>query len=236
MVASSVIVPCFQIDDYLLEAITSILSDGPDDIEIVVVDDGSDPPLDIVEIRPSSANVRVIRRSHAGAGGARNAGVLASSGHRLFFLDADDLWSPGRFSNQMGTLDADPRCLSFGLIEEFLDPDTNWGEYPRPRVRRLDGPSVITLACARATFDRVGPFREDLATGEFIDWLLRARSMGVPETVLPQVLASRRIHRFNRDRARRAESGTYVDILRGHLKTLNGSAVASASEEPAGSS
>jgi glycosyltransferase involved in cell wall biosynthesis len=87
----SVIIPTHNRTELLLEAVASVRAQTIDDVEIVVVDDGSDPPVvledDIVVVRLDPPR---------GPAAARNAGVVASSGRSLAFLDDDDLWLPDR--------------------------------------------------------------------------------------------------------------------------------------------
>lgn len=193
----SVVIPVRDGERYLSEAIGSVLEQRPAPHEIVVVDDGS---------RDGSARIAaafgppviVLRRSPGGsAPAARNAGLAAATGDVLGFLDADDTWRPGRLVAQLGALeDAD---LVFGHVDEQLSPELTEAEraaLPRPRGV-VPGRVVTALLARRTAFDRVGRFDETLAAADFLDWLARARALGLTETMLDRVVADRRIHTRN---------------------------------------
>ncbi len=102
------IVPCFNGERFLGAAIDSVLAQDHRPIEIVVVDDGStDHSLAVAEAYGDP--VRLIRAEHGGIAAARNTGILASHGEYLGFLDADDLYLPGKISAQVAVLEARPR-------------------------------------------------------------------------------------------------------------------------------
>ena len=84
----SVIIPVLNCEKYLPQCIESVLSSTLDDVEVIVVDDGStDRSASIAE---SYEGVTTIRKSHSGCGGARNAGLDVSTGKYVYFLDSDD--------------------------------------------------------------------------------------------------------------------------------------------------
>src|SRR5437764_7563950 len=87
----SVIMPCFNHGEFVAEAVGSVTGIRRDDIELIVVDDGSTDERTRREMeRLSGAGIRVIRQENQGLAAARNAGVRASQGEYLFPLDADD--------------------------------------------------------------------------------------------------------------------------------------------------
>src|SRR5215217_1494790 len=84
----SVIIPCYNQAKYLGEAIESVLGQTYRNFEIIVVDDGSTD--DTVEVAGSYGEVECVEQENRGLAEARNAGVRASKGEYLVFLDADD--------------------------------------------------------------------------------------------------------------------------------------------------
>lgn len=96
MTRVSVIVPVFNAAPYLRRCLDSLLAQTLKEIEIVCVDDGSnDGSEDILDAcAAQDARLRVVRRPHAGAGAARNAGLDLATGEYLFFCDADDFAAP----------------------------------------------------------------------------------------------------------------------------------------------
>lgn len=96
--AFSVVIPTHNRPKMLGDAIRSVLSQRLDDFEVIVVDDGSDPPAEI----PDDARVRLVRlEPNQGISSARNAGVARSQGRYVAFLDDDDLWLPTRLERAL---------------------------------------------------------------------------------------------------------------------------------------
>ncbi len=89
----SVILPIYNMSDYLPESLNSIIEQNFKDIEIICVNDGStDNSLDILyEYAKLDKRIMVINQQNQGAGLARNAGILIAKGKYIFFLDPDDL-------------------------------------------------------------------------------------------------------------------------------------------------
>ncbi|NQU43855.1 glycosyltransferase family 2 protein, partial [bacterium] len=109
----SVIIPTHNDAEYLRESLPSVLQqDYSGDMEIIVVDDGSEPPAEDL-VPPEDSRVRFIRRLPGGVSAARNTGIDSAKGDILFFLDADDLMLPGRIRRQIQAFELDP---DIGLV------------------------------------------------------------------------------------------------------------------------
>lgn len=206
----SVVVPAWNAAAFLSEAIRSILAQDAGPLEIIVVDDGSSD--DTSRVAASfGAPVRVLMQDHAGIAAARNRGVSAARGPLLAFLDADDLWTPEKLRLQRRALDSSPSFdMVFGHAVEFSG--TSPSGAPRPAL--LPGSALIR----RASFDRVGRFREDLRVGEFVDWLARAREAGLRHAVLDAVCLRRRLHAANTGRILAGARQDYVKVVRDALQ------------------
>jgi len=89
----SVVIPCFNSGRFLGEAIESALGQTHQPTEVIVVDDGSMD--DTAQVARRYAEIRYIRQANAGVAAARNAGLHASRGALIVFLDADDRLLPG---------------------------------------------------------------------------------------------------------------------------------------------
>ena len=91
----SVIIPVYKVETYLHQCVDSVLSQTYENIEVILVDDGS--PDSCPEICDQYANadarVKVIHQKNGGLSAARNAGVQCASGNYLAFLDSDDFWN-----------------------------------------------------------------------------------------------------------------------------------------------
>ena len=92
----SVIMPVYNGEKYLKEAIESILSQDFIDFEFIIINDGStdNSPQILNEIKDSNKNVKVIHQENQGSSGARNTAIDLAEGKYIQFLDADDLWKP----------------------------------------------------------------------------------------------------------------------------------------------
>lgn len=192
----SCIVPVFNGERYLEEALDSILAQTSPPAELIVVDDGStDATPQIVE--SYTDRIRYFRQSNRGPAAARNRGILAANGDLLAFLDADDLWLPEKLERQVAFLHDHPDvdlCLTH--YRNFWAP-----ELAAERERYRDHPlgqtcssfNIDTLLARRAVFDD-GLFNEALRNGENTDWFLSARRRGARAEMLPDELARRRFH------------------------------------------
>ena len=191
----SVVVPVFNAASFITEAIESVLSQSHDVLEIVVVDDGStDDSHDV--LANATGPIRIFRQSNQGPSAARNRGIRESKGNVIAFLDADDLWAPGKLEAQILRLQEDEE-LDVVLGRVRYVGDLNAVEQ---NLRfEAEDQSVINVNLGsglfrRRVFDRVGYFAEELRHFEDHDWFLRARESGVRMTILPAVTLFYRRH------------------------------------------
>src|SRR5882672_6803905 len=128
----SVIVPAYNCALYLAEALDSALDQDYAAKEVIVVDDGSvDDTPKIIERYGS--RVVALRQKNSGSAAARNAGMRHARGEYFAFLDADDLWLPGKLSAQVRYLD---RHASVGMVY------SNWGVWHPSEGGRFETASV----------------------------------------------------------------------------------------------
>lgn len=215
----SVVIPAYNAERYLGAAIASILAQPHRPIEIVVVDDGSEDSTAAVA-ESHGPEVRLLSIAHSSAGAARNRGVAEIRGSFLAFLDADDLWTPPKLACQLARFAADP-SLDYVLGQAVEFRHLPEGEQDG---RTMPGAAAGALLIRAEAFHRVGPFRADLRVGEFIDWLARAREIGLRGTFATEVVLRRRIHGNNtgiREYSRRAE---YAEVAHAALARRRGRA------------
>lgn len=193
----STIIPVYNGEAFLGEAIESVRSQTIEVAELVVVDDGSsDGSADIA----SELGATVVSVPHRGVSAARNAGLAVATGDYVAFLDADDKWEPDKLDVQMAYLSNYPEADGvLGHMRCYLAEGTTAPTWLKPE--HLNGPvpahSLGTLLTLRSVFERVGPFDESLPTGEDGDWFFRARDLGVRFDMMPNLVLHRRIHEHN---------------------------------------
>jgi len=214
----SVVIPVHNGARYLAAAIDSALGQRP--FEIVVADDGSsDASLELARSYGSPVRA-LLHTERTGIAATRNRGLAASGGDYIAFLDADDLWTDGAHAGQLAAFEADPGLeLVFGHVEQFISPDLDEASASRLRFAGSRQPGYLLGAALirRDTLTRVGPFREDLVTGDFIDWMTRARDLQVRETLISEHVLWRRIHASNHGRRHAAARGDYARVLKAAL-------------------
>lgn len=120
----SVVIPLYNQARWVASAVSSALDQTRPPVEVVVVDDGStDGGADGLEAIDGA--VRVIRQTNAGVARARNAGVAATTGSLVAFLDADDTWHRQKLDLQVDALDALPAsCIVHCGLEVVRDDGT----------------------------------------------------------------------------------------------------------------
>jgi len=220
----SVVIPLHNGERYLANALKSVFDQGQPPDEVWVVDDGSCDGGPTLASRYGPP-VHCISQPHRGASTARNVGALASKGELLAFLDADDVWLPDKLSLQVeflnNQLDIDAVT---GYWRNFLSPDLDRAS--RNRLSFKDGPQSVpiasTLLIRRDRFLSSGGFDESLSSGEFIDWVLRAREGGIHIESLPTLLAERRVHAHNHSLAREGRARAYLQLAKKRLSISRG--------------
>jgi glycosyltransferase involved in cell wall biosynthesis len=212
----SAIIPVFNGERYLAEAIESVFAQTSPASEIVVVDDGSTDGSRAVAER-FGAPVRLVFGKHAGAGAARNRGVAESTGELIAFLDGDDIWPSDKLERQLAALCEDPAAdFALGHSEEFVSPELDAATKARlaPRPPRPSF-AASALVVSRAVMERI-PF-STAPVGEFLEWILQARDQGVRGVMLPHVVMRRRLHGDNSSLRRRDSRGEFAQMIKRSL-------------------
>ena len=191
----SVVIPVFNRYDTLQMAVASALAQTERDIEVIVVDDGSTPPLTRDRLPDDPRIVLLTHQRNSGAAAARNTGIKNAKGEFIAFLDSDDRWESGKLAAQIALMRREPDAIG-GCITGFRSADGAVGALPDVgpdlTARLLLGCNLnpgTTLFCRRSVFDEIGVFDEHYARLEDWDWLLRfARRFGL--AAVPEPLAT----------------------------------------------
>jgi glycosyltransferase involved in cell wall biosynthesis len=215
----SVIIPVYNGDNYLAEAIESALAQTYEPAEVIVVDDGStDTSAEIA--RGFSPRVSYCYQTNHGLGASRNRGTDEARGDFLTFLDADDIWVSDKLNRQMAAFKTDPTLdMVFGYVQQFVSPELSGSTKVKLDRDRETMPGYIasTLMVKEESFSRVGRFATNWRVGEFIDWYLKAKEIGLKSTMLPGVVLKRRLHTENMGIRERDSRTDYVRILKASL-------------------
>jgi len=123
LVKVSVIIPVYNIESYIADCISSVLSQDYKSLEIILVDDGSSDNSGTIcdEYALKDPRVKVIHKTNSGLSEARNAGIAASTGEYTLFLDGDDLWAdPYAVSNLVSRINqTQADVLNFSYTKWF---------------------------------------------------------------------------------------------------------------------
>lgn len=135
----SVIIPVYNVEEYLADCLTSIQNQTLKDIEIICVDDGStDSSLSILcQAAEADPRICVLVQKNSGLSAARNTGIQAARGKYLYYLDSDDMLEPDALQFLIDTVeDNDLECILFGGkaiydSEELLEKHGEYSDYYR---------------------------------------------------------------------------------------------------------
>jgi glycosyltransferase involved in cell wall biosynthesis len=201
----SVVIPAYNAERFLGEAIESVLAQTYSPVELIVVDDGSTDRT--AEVAAAYGEATVISQENSGPSAARNRGAAAAGGEFLAFHDSDDTMTPDKLAVQAGHLLDNPGVGCVLAEQELLvEPGAElpfWAEGTKvptvmpPRPPELaDEPMVhpMTMVVRRATFEQVGGFDQSMRAAEDFDWMLRASEQEVEIARLSEVLLRRRVH------------------------------------------
>ena len=194
----SVIIPVYNGEHYLAEAIESVLNQSFQAFELLVIDDGSTDKSG--EIACSYPRVRYIHQNNRGVASARNRGIHNSQGTFLTFLDADDIWLPEKLALQIKAFDHDTSLeIVTGYVEQFVSPeiDDQIAKKYSFSSRPLAGYSTSAMIIKKTVLNKTGLFHEDLHEGETISWFANIFEKDLKIIILPQVVTKRRIHGGN---------------------------------------
>ncbi len=212
----SVVIPCFNAENYIAAAIRSALAQDWPDLEIVVVDDGSsDRSAEVV--LDTFPGITLVQQVNQGVAVARNNGIAHTQGDWVAFLDADDIWLPGKLQAQCevlsGTIGARMSYTAWEVWSSTEKSPTQ--EYlaallsQSNDVDRWSGPTgwiypellldcvvwTSTVLAHRSVFSEVGQFDPNLPRGEDYDLWLRASRV----TPILRVAAPYALYRMHAD-------------------------------------
>ncbi|WP_156915720.1 glycosyltransferase [Desulfatirhabdium butyrativorans] len=172
----TVVIPCYNQGKYLAESIGSVLSQTIDDVEILIVNDGSTDP-ETIEVLNTLAypKTRLIHTTNQGLAAARNNGIREAKGRYILPLDADDRIGPTYLEQAVRILDENPgigivycRAAFFGAVEK------PWN-LPEFSLSEMLIDNILFCSCVfrKADWELVGGYRTDMIYGweDYDFWL-----------------------------------------------------------------
>ena len=205
----SVVIPVFNGERFLREAVRSVLDQQYAPLEIIIVDDGSTDGTATVA-RSLPATVRYLHQPNQGPAAARNRGIEQAQGGLIAFADADDLWPPAKLELQLPYLINDPGVeIVMGRVQLLSETGLTESAFS------------VNLGCAvirKSVFDRVGLFDETMRYSEDVDWFMRARESGAAIMTIDAVTLFYRQHEQNMTRGK---STSELNVLKALKRSLD---------------
>ncbi len=220
----SVILPVWNGERYLVEAIESILGQTFADFELLITDDGSTDrtPAILRQFESSDPRVRILWQEHRGMVPSLNLAIAEARGKFLARMDADDVALPERFARQVAYLEANPGCVAVGTAMLVIDPEgapiytqevetdsetlvaNLLGLNPKPK----SGLAHPTVLMRREAVNAIGGYRKEYESIEDIDLWLRLAERGLLGNV-PAVLLKYRLHENSVSHTQNAQQRAY---------------------------
>ncbi|MGL6140662.1 MAG: glycosyltransferase family 2 protein, partial [Planktothrix sp.] len=203
----SIIIPAYNCDRYIGQAVESILNQTYPADEIIIIDDGSQDNTREV-LQPYSDYIRYVYQENQGVSVARNHGLNLARGEFIVFLDADDIFLPDKLAAQIAIFQAQPHL---GLVQsgwrrvnqqgETLMEATPWDYVPELNLenwlRWKPLGTMGTLMFRREWLLKIDGFEPGLAHAEDVDLILRIALLGCESAWLQQPTVCYRQHDRN---------------------------------------
>jgi glycosyltransferase involved in cell wall biosynthesis len=218
----SIIIPVFNAEKYVAEAIRSVLSQTYKNIELICINDKStDNSLSILESFGNKI-ILVDNEDNCGTAESRNKGIRLARGEFLAFIDNDDVWESNKLDVQMHQFRNNPDLdVSFSYMQCFISPEIS----EQVKMLRYCPPDPMpgyipsTILVKRTSFEKVGYFESKWKNGESVAWMFKAIEAGLNFGVVDEVLVKRRIHETNKSvLASSTSQSEYFKIIRESLE------------------
>ncbi|UXX80814.1 glycosyltransferase [Reichenbachiella carrageenanivorans] len=194
----SIIIPCYNAEEHLASAIQSIIDLEIENLEIIVVDDGSTD--NSITIARSFDKIQLISQANSGPAAARNRGIEAASGDIIGFLDADDLYPDQKIKIQLDYLRKNPDTeIVSGRIQCFGDQSDHMyiKIYEDAAQKTMLNFHVGANLYRKNVFDKIGGFDVDLRYAEDVDHWFKIVEQGINYHFLSEVTLLHRRHHNN---------------------------------------
>ncbi|WP_019424790.1 glycosyltransferase [Paenibacillus sp. OSY-SE] len=193
----SVIMPCYNDGAYIGEALASVYAQTYKDIELIIIDDGSDDQntLDILN-QISNSNTKILRTKRLRPAGARNEGISQATGKYILPLDSDDIIEPEYVKKAVEIMEENERVgVVYCYAELFGERSGRW-DLPNYSLEKmlLDNIVFVTALFCKEDWEKVGGFNTKMHHGmEDYDFWLSILEIGREIYQIPEVLFHYRI-------------------------------------------
>jgi glycosyltransferase involved in cell wall biosynthesis len=194
----SVIIPVYNGEHYLAQAIESVFAQTYKPIELIIIDDGSFDNSSY--IARSFKEICYHYQINKGVAVARNAGIAVSNGEFIAFLDQDDIWTHNKLNVQIDYLLNHPEAD--GVLSKqrlFLEPGIAPPKWLKRELLQKEqtGYFPSSMVVRKDVFSRIGVFDPVYKHTSDVDWIARVKDAGILMIMLPEALFYRRIHSAN---------------------------------------
>ncbi|MDF0750461.1 glycosyltransferase [Marinobacter sp. 71-i] len=183
MATVSVVTPTYNRARFLPDAVSSVLAQTYADLELIIVDDGSeDDTVKVLEPFLADGRVRYFYQENQGQSHARNLALEQARGDFIAFLDSDDMWAPEKLEKQLAVLRANPEVDIVHGDEAVIDEQgtvisiENMKRYSGRITRYLladNSVSITTALVRRRCFDEMGGFDTSVGVADDYELWLR---------------------------------------------------------------
>lgn len=219
----SVVMPVYNAQEYLNEAVESVLAQTFNDFEFIIINDGSTDQSESIlqEFQKRDKRIQVVSRSNTGIVVALNEGIGYASGRYIARVDADDIALPELFAKQVAFLEKTPDYVAVGTCVLMIDPD-GWPVMPanlKMSHEEIDEAHMAGHGAfphsgsmfRRDLVQSIGGYRQETQYAEDIDLWLRLAEVGKLANI-SEVLLKYRLHPKSIGHSRRVKQLQALNI------------------------
>ncbi|MCL6436418.1 MAG: glycosyltransferase [Leptolyngbyaceae cyanobacterium HOT.MB2.61] len=202
----SVVMPVYNAESYVGEAVESILAQTFDNFEFIILNDGSTDRSEQIlkQYQQRDRRIRIVSRENRGLIATLNEGINCATGRYIARMDADDIALPERFSKQVEFLETHPDYVVVGSKVLLIDPEglpicpfSTLTEHEAIDAAHMEGKGGAICHPAsmlrRDVLQKVGGYRQEMKYAEDFDLFLRLAEVGKVAN-LPHILLKYRMH------------------------------------------